>query len=94
MTFRFRFIRCCHYSSPACKKHEFKKHQTLIFKIIFPLMRNWCKFEKAFFLFKSYAYIRNLKSVKNSALQFNQTVHIQMKTRILHANEAKSTFRE
>ena len=74
---------------PACEKrekHEVKKQHTLIFKIISPLIRNWC--------IQNYAYIRDLKSITNSALQLNQTVRIQMKTRILHTNEAESTFLE
>ena len=36
-------------------------------------------------------YILEIKVITNSPLQLNQTVPIQMKTRILHGNEAKST---
>ena len=35
---------------PAYKKHEFKKHKDLTFKIIPPLIRNWCRSEKDLFL--------------------------------------------
>ena len=75
-------------------KHEFKKHQTLIFKIISPLIETGAGLKKACFLFKNYECIINLKSITNSALKLNQTVHVQMKTRILHANEIRSTFLE
>ena len=79
---------------PAYKKHEFKKHQTLIFITISPLIRNWSRSEKGWFLFKNYVYIRNLENVTKSTLQLNRPVHIQMKTINLRANEVKNTFLE
>ena len=37
----------------------------------------------------SYTYNGNLQNITNSALQLNQTVPIQMKTRLLHATDKK-----